>query len=109
MIQNMSFTQRTNKNERNIEIRKRKPLQQSQAMKKTSSIRYPFSSTIMPAVREITAKPRFWIACMLERKIETEPNRTKMFSNLTKLHKAFWFAQDFIRLISVQSKQNKKI
>lgn len=43
-------------------------LPQSQAQKNTSSTRYPFWSTMVPATCEITANPRFWMDCMLKEK-----------------------------------------
>ena len=44
----------------------------SQAQKNTSSTKYPFPSTIIPATCEITANPRFWIDCILKEQIKTK-------------------------------------
>lgn len=40
-------------------------LQHRQAVKKISRNRYPFESNIIPAAIEMTARPKFWIDCML--------------------------------------------
>ena len=44
----------------------------SQAQKNTSSTKYPFPSTIIPATCEITANPRFWIDCILKEQIKSK-------------------------------------
>lgn len=40
--------------------------QETQAMKNTSKNKYPRESSIIPAMMEMMANPRFWMDCMLQ-------------------------------------------